>query len=110
LKNVLTAYSYSDGETLDAIKQVYAENGYIMCPHTAIAWMALKNWMNEHPAGDVAGVFLSTAHPCKFPEIFPPDIAAEIDIPEQVKELEGKERLSASLGNDFEGFKAYLLG
>jgi len=110
LKKVITAYSYSDVETLDAIKEVYAENGYIMCPHTAIAWMALKNWMNAHPAGDVAGVFLSTAHPCKFPEIFPADIAAEIDIPEQVKELEGKERLSASLGNDFEGFKAYLLG
>jgi threonine synthase len=110
LKEVITAYSYSDVETLDAIKEVYAENGYIMCPHTAIAWLALKNWMNAHPAGDVAGVFLSTAHPCKFPDIFPADIAAEIDIPEQVKELEGKERLSASLGNDFEGFKAYLLG
>ena len=110
LKKVITAYSYSDVETLDAIKQVYAENGYIMCPHTAIAWMALKNWIDGHPAGDVAGVFLSTAHPCKFPDIFPADIAAEIDIPEQVKELVGKERLSASLGNDFEGFKAYLLG
>ena len=110
LKKVITAYSYSDVETLDAIKQVYAENGYIMCPHTAIAWMALKNWIDGHPAGDVAGVFLSTAHPCKFPDIFPADIAAEIDIPEQVKELEGKERLFASLGNDFEGFKAYLLG
>jgi threonine synthase len=110
LKKVITAYSYSDVETLDAIKEVYAENGYIMCPHTAIAWMALKNWMNEHPSDVVAGVFLSTAHPCKFPDIFPADIAAEIDIPEQVKELEGKVRLSASLGNDFEGFKAYLLG
>lgn len=110
LKNLLSAYSFNDEETLEAIKLVHKEHGYIMCPHTAIAWMALKNWMNEHPAGDVAGVFLSTAHPCKFPEIFPPDIAAEIDIPEQVKELEGKERLSASLGNDFEGFKAYLLG
>jgi len=110
LKKVITAYSYSDGETLEAIKQVHAENGYIMCPHTAIAWMALKNWMNEHLAEDVAGVFLSTAHPCKFPDIFPPDIAAKIDIPVQVKELEGKERLSSSLRNDFEGFKAFLLG
>ena len=81
-----------------------------MCPHTAIAWLALKSWMTEHTSDDVAGVFLSTAHPCKFPDIFPVEIAAQIDIPVQVKELEGKERLSASLGNDFEGFKAYLLG
>lgn len=110
LKNLLSAYSFSDEETLEAIKQVHREHGYIMCPHTAIAWMALKNWMTEHTSDDVAGVFLSTAHPCKFPDIFPTEIAAQIDIPEQVKELEGKERLSASLGNDFEGFKAFLLG
>jgi threonine synthase len=110
LKEVVTAYSYGDGETLEAIKQVYTESGYIMCPHTAIAWLALKNWMDEHPAQGVAGVFLSTAHPCKFPDIFPAEIATEIEIPEQVKELEGKERLSSSLGNDFEGFKAFLLG
>jgi len=110
LKNLVSAYSFSDDETLAAIKEVHKERGYIMCPHTAIAWLALKNWMTEHPSDGVAGVFLSTAHPCKFPDIFPAEIATEINIPIQVKELEGKERLSASLGNDFEGFKAYLLG
>ncbi|MDP2414249.1 threonine synthase [Daejeonella sp.] len=110
LGNLLSAYSFSDEETLEAIKQVHMEHGYIMCPHTAIAWLALKKWMTEHTSDDVAGVFLSTAHPCKFPDIFPAEIAAEIDIPVQVKELEGKERISASLGNDFERFKAYLLG
>jgi len=110
LKNLLSAYSFSDEETLEAIKFVHREHGYIMCPHTAIAWLALKSWMNEHPSDDLAGVFLSTAHPCKFPDIFPAEIAAQIDIPEQVKELEGKKQLSSRLGNDFEGFKAYLLG
>lgn len=109
LKNLLSAYSFSDEETLEAIKFVHKEHGYIMCPHTAIAWLALKSWMNEHPSDDVAGVFLSTAHPCKFPDIFPAEIAAEIDIPVQVKDLEGKERLSVSLDRDFEGFKNYLL-
>ncbi|HEY1062424.1 MAG TPA: threonine synthase [Daejeonella sp.] len=109
LKNLLSAYSFSDEETLEAIKFVHKEHGYIMCPHTAIAWLALKSWINEHPSDDVAGVFLSTAHPCKFPDIFPAEIAAEIDIPVQVKDLEGKERLSVSLDRDFEGFKNYLL-
>lgn len=110
LLKVLTAYSYDDEETLKAIKQVHSESGYIMCPHTAIAWLALKQWMNDHSADEAVGVFLSTAHPCKFPDIFPSDIAAEIDIPVQVKELEGKERLTSSLRNDFEEFKAFLLG
>jgi threonine synthase len=110
VKNLVNAYSFNDEETLGAIKLVYKEHGYIMCPHTAIAWLALRDWMNNHQFNEIAGVFIATAHPCKFPDIFPADIASKIDIPEQVKELDGKERLSSSLGNDFEGFKAYLLG
>lgn len=110
VKNLVNAYSFNDEETLGALKLVYKKHGYIMCPHTAIAWLALRNWMDNHQSNEIAGVFLATAHPCKFPDIFPSDIASKIDIPEQVKELEGKERLSTSLGSDFEGFKAYLVG
>ena len=110
LKKVLTGYRYTDEETLDAIMQVHADQGYIMCPHTAIAWLALKQWMNDHPSDEAVGVFLSTAHPCKFPDIFPEEIAQEIVIPAQVNELEEKIRVFVSLGNDFESFKKYLLG
>jgi len=110
IKNLLSASSFNDDETLEAIKIVYKEHGYIMCPHTAIAWLALRNWMYDHKSDEIAGVFLATAHPCKFPDIFPADITSKIDVPDQVKELEGKERVSTSLGNDFEGFKDYLLG
>jgi threonine synthase len=110
VKKWVSAYSFNDEETLEAIELVYKKYGYIMCPHTAIAWLALHSWMNNHQSDQIAGVFLATAHPCKFPDIFPADIASKIDIPEQVKELEGKERVSANLGNDFKGFKAYVLG
>ena len=110
LKKVLTGYSYSDQETLDAIKQVHADHGYIMCPHTAIGWLALKQWMNDHAAEEAAGVCLATAHPCKFPDIFAEQIACEIEIPIQVKDLEDKIRVVVSLENNFESFKKYLLG
>jgi threonine synthase len=110
VKKWVSADSFNDEETLEAIELVYRKYGYIMCPHTAIAWLALHSWMNNHQTNQIAGVFLATAHPCKFPDIFPADIASKIDIPEQVKELEGKKRVSASLGNDFKGFKAYVLG
>jgi threonine synthase len=110
IKNLISASSFNDDETLEAIKLVYKEHGYIMCPHTAIAWLALRSWMNNHNSDEIAGVFLATAHPCKFPDIFPADIASKIAVPEQVKGLEGRERVFTSLGNEFEGFKAYLLG
>ncbi len=110
LKGLLTAYAFNDEETVEAIEKVYSEQQYIMCPHTAVAWLAAKQWLAKHAGETAEMVFLSTAHPCKFPDIFPPQIAAKINIPSQVQELEGRERLAVSLGKDFEGFKEYLLG
>lgn len=110
LKKLLTAYTFTDEETLNAIENVYREMQYIMCPHTAIAWLASKQWFNDHPGETAELVFLSTAHPCKFPDIFSKEIAAKIEVPLQVQELEGRERLAVSLGREFEGFKRYLLG
>ena len=109
LASLVTGFSYDDEETLNAIEKVYSIYKYVVCPHTAIAWQALKDWQQDQPTGEAAGVFLSTAHPCKFPDVLPEHIAAEIVIPAQVKELEGKSSHATSLGKDFEGFKSYLL-
>jgi len=109
LKNLISGFSYTDEENREAIERIYSRYKYIACPHTAIAWQALKDWQQDKPTGGVAGVFLSTAHPCKFPDVLPEHISREIVIPEQVKNLESKTKHSVALGKDFEAFKAYLL-
>jgi threonine synthase len=109
LKKMITGYSFDDDETLKAINKVYDDYKYVVCPHTAIAWRALKDFQQDHQASDTAGVFLSTAHPCKFPDVFSKEIAAHIEIPEQVKTLHTKAKHAVALGKDFEGFKKYLL-
>jgi threonine synthase len=109
LKNLVKGYSYNDEETLNAIKFIYDDYRYVACPHTAIAWQALKDWQQDNFKADTAGVFLSTAHPCKFPDVYPESMAGSIVVPEQVKELASKIKLSVALGKDFEGFKSYLL-
>ncbi len=109
LKKLLTAYTFTDEETLIAIEKVYSDQHYIMCPHTAIAWLASKQWLKNHPDETAELVFLSTAHPCKFPDIFPEHIAEKINVPSQVLGLESKEKQAVSLGRDYEGFKKYLL-
>ena len=101
--------SYTDEQTTNAINQLYKDYQYIACPHTAIAWRALTDWQKANPSEDVAGVFLSTAHPCKFPDVFSAEIEAAIKVPAQVKELEGKPGLSVKMNNSFADFKAYLL-
>ncbi|WP_293302916.1 threonine synthase [Pedobacter sp. UBA4863] len=107
LKKVVTAYRYNDEETLAGIKTIDEKYNYITCPHTAIAYLAADKYRNET---DFEGgiVFLSTAHSCKFPDIFPAELAAKIEIPTSVKELEGRTKQADELGVDFEGFKKWL--
>jgi threonine synthase len=109
LKQLVSGCSYTDEQTKQAIEAVYKQYDYVVCPHTAIAWQALKDYQKANPSDKAAGVFLATAHPCKFPEVFSDEISAKIVVPEQVKELQGKPSLSVSLGTDFAGFKKYLL-
>ncbi len=110
LKKLVVGYRYDDDETVKAIQEVYDHYKYVVCPHTAIAWQALKDYQQDkHSHADVAGIFLSTAHPCKFPDVFNKEIAGHVDIPAQVKDLQSKQKISVELGTDFEGFKNYLL-
>src|ERR1700733_6617740 len=109
LKEQVTGYSYDDEQTLNAIKFIYDNYHYIACPHTAIAWQALRDWQQDNYKRDIAGVFLSTAHPCKFPDVYSESIAHKVDVPEQVKDLDKKKKHAVALGKDFAGFKEYLL-
>jgi len=109
LKSIITGFSYDDTETLAAIKKVDTDYNYIVCPHTAIAWQALKDWKKLHADSEASGVFLATAHPCKFPDVFPDNIAEKIDVPEQVKSLEEKDKQSVILSKEFDEFKHWLL-
>lgn len=109
LKKVVTSYRFNDEETLEGIKEIDAKFNYVACPHTAIAYLAIEKFRKENPADESAAVFLSTAHACKFPDIFPQDIAAKIEIPEQVTALESKLKYADKLNADFEIFKSYLL-
>lgn len=109
LNTLITGFSYNDDEDLSAIERIYRSYHYVACPHTAIAWQALKDWQQDQPTGRAAGVFLSTAHPCKFPDVLPSPVAEAVEIPEQVKNLDHKSKQATALGKDFEGFKRYLL-
>ena len=109
INKLVSGFSFDDAQTKAAIEEVYRVYNYVVCPHTAIAYLALDVWQKQHPQQENTGVFLATAHPCKFPDVFSDEIAAEIEIPEQVLELEGKPRKAGSLGVDYASFKAYLL-
>ena len=109
IMKLVSSYTYTDEETLEAIEAIYKRYQYVACPHTAIAWLALEAYAAKHEEEVFAGVFLSTAHPCKFPAIFPVEIAAAIEVPEQVLEMNSRVKQAVQMEADFEAFKTYLL-
>ena len=108
LKKLITGYSFNDEDTVKAIVKIFGAYKYVACPHTAIAWLALTDYMEKQDNG-ATGVFLSTAHPCKFPDVFPEQISKAVEIPEQVKNLSAKPKQATALKADFNEFKTYLL-
>lgn len=110
LMEMVKSYHYSDAQTVQAITDIFERFDYVACPHTAIAWLAVQEYQAQFdPSDEDTFVFLSTAHPCKFPDVFPKEIASKIDVPEQVEELKRKEKSATQMGADFETFKTFLL-
>lgn len=108
LQQIVQSYRFTDEETLNGINAIYEQFNYIACPHTAIAWLALQKYKAEHPDDNYTGVFLSTAHACKFPDVFPEAIKANIEFPDQVKDLLAKPKKAEKMNTDYESFKKYL--
>jgi threonine synthase len=107
LKKLVTSCSFTDEETLVGINELYNKFDYIACPHTAIAYLALKRYSEERDSSG-SGVFLSSAHACKFPDILPGELQARLDNPEQVASLHLKEKKATKMDGSYSEFKAYL--
>lgn len=109
MRKTISGYSFTDADTLQAIDKIFRQNSYIMCPHTAIAYAGLKRYLGENNNGSLSGVFLSTAHPCKFPDVFQSQMLQAMAVPDQIGQLEGRQSKAISLADDYAAFKAFLL-
>ena len=98
-----------DSATRKAMKEVFDRTGYVMCPHTAVAYLGLKSYTNTLNE-EVAGVVLSTAHYAKFLDVVEETLGTKVDVPERLSALLSKEKVSIPMSNEFLDFKAYLLG
>ncbi len=79
LKNVMSSYSFSNEETKAILKQVYEKTNYLLDPHGAVGYAALKKYLEQYPGN--RGIFLETAHPVKFYDVVEAIIEQSIPIP-----------------------------
>ena len=107
LKNKISAYSINDNQTMSTITEVYEKYGYILEPHSAVAYAAMIQYLQENP--EQKGFILGTAHPVKFPEAVEKAIHSQIVIPELLNELMKKKKKTVEINPDFEELRRFLL-
>jgi len=109
VQNHMKGYFTSDVQTQSTMLDVYQRTGYIMCPHTAVGYDGLSQYMAEY-GDDVYGIVLATAHYAKFLPTVESTLGVSVNVPERLSALLHLQKKSIPMGTDFEGFKKYLLG
>jgi threonine synthase len=106
LSDTLSSESISDEETRKTISEVYQNENYLLDPHGAVAYAALRNFLQKH--SQQKGIILETAHPVKFYDVVEPVINKKIPVPENVAAILSKEKRSTFMEADFEQLKEFL--
>ncbi|MBD2769322.1 threonine synthase [Hymenobacter sp. BT664] len=107
LRTALSADTVSDADTVAAIRTAWEEHGYLLDPHGAVAYTALRRYQAQHPAAP--GLILATAHPVKFPNVIELVLGRTIPLPAAVQHLQDRPKRSVPLAVDYEQLKAYLM-
>ena len=105
IKNIVSGETYNDEQIKSAMRNCYKANNYVLDPHGACGYQALKDALKP----DEIGVFLETAHPAKFKEKVDDILSINLAIPERLKAFMKNERQVIDLPNDFSVFKNFLL-
>ncbi|MFV8333357.1 threonine synthase [Flavobacterium sp. GSP14] len=104
-KKDFSSFTFSDEETLEAMKTIYKRDGYIAEPHGAVGYLGLKKELENHP--NAIGIFLETAHPIKFLDIVEPALNVKLPMPEQIESVMNKEKISTKI-KSYEELKTFL--
>ena len=107
MQSDIAGYSLSDTETRKAMVDVDAQYRYIMDPHGAVGFLALRKYQEQHP--ETAGIVLETAHPAKFLEDVENILSKKIDVPERLAVLADSKKEVVEMGIGYAQFKNWLL-
>ena len=99
------AYSYDDNQIIETIRQTYRSEGYLLDPHTAVAYRALGEDLQP---GEI-GVVLATAHPAKLKILMENIIGESLILPAQLARFASSNLHVTQMPNGFTALKRLLL-
>jgi threonine synthase len=98
--------AYDDARIVAEIGNVYQRHGYLLDPHSAIAWLALQDVLPTEPGAP--GVFVATAHPAKFREVVEPAIGKPVPLPPVLAEAIARPRHAISMDVEYASLAEFL--
>jgi len=106
LKSCFSSVSISDEATKATLQRVFKNYQYLMDPHGAVGFLALENYLKEHPGSK--GIFLETAHPVKFYDVVEPILEQDVPIPESVASILHKPKQAVQIDPAPEALRDFL--
>jgi len=98
-----TAQACDDAATLEIIKKVYDETGYVLDPHSAVGMASALEVETDGPV-----VSLATAHPAKFPDAVEQAIGIRPELPAHLADLMAREEFVNDLPNDLSTVQDFI--
>lgn len=102
---------YTDDQVKATIREVYEGRGYLLDPHSAIAYLGITDYMRRTGGkgrGDRLGIFLATAHPAKFSEVVEPVLGRPLEMPPPLAEVVSRPRHVLKIAATFEAVRRTL--
>ena len=101
----IDAVTYDDAQIAATMSEVYKTDKYLLDPHGACGFLALKQLLEK----DEKGIFLETAHPAKFKDTVEPIVKEEVKIPESLQGFMKGKKDTVELSGSYADFKELLL-
>lgn len=105
ISSLISGFAYPDSRIRLTMHDCYAATGYLLDPHGACGYQALKDGLQPGETG----IFLETAHPAKFKETVEAAVEAPVAIPDRLAAFMNGEKQSVAMNADFSDFKDFLM-
>ena len=105
IKQHISGATYTDCQIQNTMRQCYENTAYVLDPHGACGYKALKEQLQPNETG----LFFETAHPAKFKEKVDEILSTNIAIPQRLATFMKGKKNSVEMQNDFKTFKHFLM-
>jgi threonine synthase len=103
-RGLFEAYRLDDDETLEVIRDVHAQSGVLVDPHTAVGIGAAR----KAPRDGHKRVVLATAHPAKFPDAVEKATGVRPELPSHLSDLLERPEQAEAIDNDVAAVRAFV--